>query len=103
MPILAHTSKPPENLAEIVARINKYPDFAYNFALTVRTAMGGDPNPQNVQDAKVIVAEYFQPNQRDLDSFGIPSSEQGTYAHCTDVGKLILVTCKDAAPFIFPS
>jgi hypothetical protein len=85
-----------ESLAEIIDRLHKDAKFAYDFADTVKMAMGGNPIAQG------LVAQYFQPSQRDLDSFGIPAAAQGPYNQCTDVGKLILVTCKQVAPYVFP-
>ena len=41
MALLPQNTNPPESLAEIVDRLNKYENFAYDFAETVKSANGG--------------------------------------------------------------
>ena len=87
----------PLNLAEIEDRLNKGDKDTFNadFAAEVKKALGGDAN------AIANVKACFQPTDKELASLGIKGNFE-TIRACTDVGGLIVVACKRAAPGIFP-
>ena len=87
----------PESIEKIVAHLDKDRNFAADFATVVRDAMGGiDRNAMNCVEA------YFQPTDQELASFGIPPQSNAAIRACTDVGRLIVVKCKEKAPGVFP-
>jgi hypothetical protein len=86
----------PESIKEILVHFDKDHNFAMDFATEVKNAMGGDPN------APKLVEAYFQPADQELASFGIPPQSNAAIRACTDVGRLIVVKCKEKAPEVFP-
>ena len=86
----------PYNLAEIEARLIRGDKDTFNadFAAEVKKALGGDKN------AIDHIKACFQPTDNELASLGIKGNFE-TIRACTDVGGLIVVACKRAAPGIF--
>ena len=84
----------PLNLAEIEARLRDKDSFNVDFATEVKKALGGD------EAAIDLVKACFQPTDQELTSLGIKANF-AALRNCTDVGKLIVVPCKQFAPAVF--
>ena len=86
----------PYTLWELIDKVEKDPVFAQFFAAQIVSANAGN------YEALLCVESYLQPTTEDLQGLGIHVSQWGSMRKCTDVGLLVLVTCKQKAPDPFP-
>ncbi len=69
--------------------------FGRAFAQTLRAALRGD------REARICIEAWYQPNEGELLSLGIPQSSVGSKSRCTDSGHLVLGILKGLYPDLF--
>jgi hypothetical protein len=84
------------NLAQLLALLDANQNgFAKDFATQLKFANMGDP------DAITYVNNFFEPDDKELEAFGIHESRWDPTRVCTESGLFVLAKCKEKAPEVF--